>query len=239
MIFSLKKLTNITAEELDLQDEALKNKLFFHDLVNHTHGLLLFLNNQKSSNRPLPKDDLEILISEVKTLQGLIKNHYNYHHKNLHATEEWMAFSSAQGAFIHLVNLYLKNTSVSFSFEEGLQEKEIFFPVFYRIINNIVKNMAESKARTIEFKFSLEGDYLVMTSINEMNSFENKNHAEYLERVILSHESTKNEGLGLESVHALCQDHGGEFSFEINAHKWINQVKLPLQVRSHTSKAAA
>jgi hypothetical protein len=64
----------------------LKEKLFFHDIINQTHGLLLFFGQKELSQESIEGHELKMLASEIKTLQSLIRDHYNFRHKNLSQT---------------------------------------------------------------------------------------------------------------------------------------------------------
>ena len=67
---------------LKTEDQDEINKLFFHDLVNKTHGMKLFLKNRIEQKKGMSEGDLKELVNEVESLQLLIKDHFKEHHKN-------------------------------------------------------------------------------------------------------------------------------------------------------------
>ncbi len=221
-MFSLKKKQNAKNES------EMKEKFFFHDIINHTHGLLLFLSSKDIHKETLSSDEIKMMINEVKTLQSLIRDHYDFTHKNLVQTLDWVPVSYVKLAFSNLIQNYLNDKNVMTTFEITASEDVLFYyPSFYRITNNLIKNISESKAETISFKLEASYKGLSITSVNEMKSVHERNLPEHLSQVILSEKTPKKEGLGLESIHHLATEAGGTFTFEIKNGQWINKFFIP------------
>ncbi len=215
-----------------------RERLFFHDLINHTHGLLLFINLRQSQKRGLKAEEIEVLSSEIKTLQSLIKDHFGLGHKNLLGTFDWVPFSSALISLTGLIHTYLpQNLASTFihfkgelSYEKSVMEREkclIYFPVFYRIMNNLIKNIAESGSDEVNFYFDYGDNGLTIETRNNFNNKERiRKLADVLGQVILD-ESTNDNRFGLESIHHLTLESGGLFEFEVANDLWINRILLP------------
>lgn len=241
-MFWLKKNSSHTHFEQDKRE-----RLFFHDIINLTHGLILFFNQRQSSNKGIDKEEIPMLEKEIRTLQSLIKDHYHYKHKNLSSTYDWVSFSVAEMALNGLIQTYLPDQKTKtfikreglISYERSLSEREnavIYFPVFYRIMNNLIKNMAEAGTNEVHFYFNyFENGLLIETKNRITSKIDQKKMAEELSRLILEEnfeeqKSPENSGigLGLESVHHLSSELGGRFDFEIVDDFWINKITLPV-----------
>ncbi len=225
-----------------------RERLFFHDIINLTHGLILFFNQRQSSNKGIDKEEIAMLEKEIRTLQSLIKDHFHYKHKNLSNAYDWVSFSVAEMALNGLIQTYLPDQRTKtfikregmISYDKSLQEREsaiIYFPVFYRIMNNLIKNMAEAQTNEVHFYFNYYENGLLIETRNRINSKIDKNKmAEDLSRLILNENfereskspETSGIGLGLESVHHLSSEFGGRFDFEIVNDFWINKITLPV-----------
>lgn len=214
------------------EQSELKERLFFHDLINHTHGLLLFLNNKTMMNSGIDKDEMLMMEKEIKTLQSLIKDHYNFKHKNLVQTYDWVPFSYAKLAFANLCQTYLADIEVNASFSvqgDEVAEDLIYYPCFYRILNNLIKNIAESKCSQVDFSFVLNEAGMFVNTKNKLKDNIEDNSPEYLSRVILDEKIVPIKSMGLDSIHHMALEHGGSFSFEISNNSWGNHLFLPTQ----------
>ncbi|MBY0412964.1 MAG: hypothetical protein K2Q18_02305 [Bdellovibrionales bacterium] len=208
----------------------IKDRLFFHDLINQTHGLLLFFENKELRKTEMSASEMQMVKKEIKTLQSLVRDHYNYKHKNLHQTYEWIPFNHASMAFESLSQTYFQDTSVSVSFNvEGVNAEEslIYYPTYYRILNNLIKNISESKAREVKFSFTLNEKGFFLETKNFMEKV--PSYSENLANIILEEKVKPVKSLGLDSIHHLAEESGGHFSFEIFDNTWINRLFLPVQ----------
>lgn len=238
-MFSFKKKPIDNSNSADVPD--LKERLFFHDVINHTHGLVLFLHQKELQKEKIDLEEVKMISNEIKTLQSLIRDHYDFKHKNLVQTLDWVPFSYAKLAFNNMWQTYLMNKEVKVSFEVvDAQDSEnlIYYPSFYRILNNLIKNISESNSAHVEFEFKVNEHGLEMISRNVMLIKNEKELPEHLARVILSEKTPKVEGLGLESIHHLAVENGGTFSFEITGSVWTNKLFLPTS-KNKSDKIAA
>lgn len=206
-------------DEVKKKKENNHDRLFFHDLINQTHGIILFLGNKSS----LDASEIDSLKSEVKLLQALVQNHFSLNHKNLEPFEvKENQTQKIQFALEKLIALYETNANMRIEIElKGEEVGLLDFISLYRILNNIVKNMSEAKVA--------EGQFLLEFTLSGLNiTTQNK---------IPDKKATKtNEGLGLQSIAFLAQEAGGQYHYEIHNETWVNQVFLPYKNSSSSSK---
>lgn len=228
-MFLLKK---IKSEEFE--DKEKRERLFFHDIINQTHGLLLFLNQKSRNHKNIDVVEIEELKKEIQTLQSLIKEHFDFKHKNLSANLDIVPFSIAQETLMTLIQTYLNKDAEKIYIhqkgflapEQSLNVKEsalVNFPIFYRIMNNLIKNIAEAKSAEVHFTFDYSDDGFFIETRNKINSkLQIQLMADKIKRV-----NSDGAGLGLESIHYLSSVNGGHFEFEIENDFWINKIRLP------------
>lgn len=224
-----------------------RERLFFHDIINLTHGLILFFNQRQSSNKIINVEEIQTLEKEVRTLQSLIKDHFHFKHKNLPVTYDWVNFYIAEIAVNSLIKTYLSRETVKTFVRRDFMDDEstiVYFPAFYRIMNNLIKNMAEVKSIEVHIHFSKTSSGLVIETQNHCNSNQAlKELSERLPQIILEDQtSVEAKGLGLESINHLALECGGNFDFEISNDVWINRIFLPFpedQTQVKGSKKAA
>lgn len=223
-------------------DKSTKDRYFFHDLINLTHGLNLFLGNKIAKNQSLtPQESMEVL-QEVKTLESLVKDHYKLGHKNLVNSYNVVNFEFAKGAIFSMIENLLPSHLVdsSFIFEGNLSQEApmdtkennlVHYPTLYRVLNNLVKNISESKADRVEFVFNYDSLGLHVKIKNNIYKLDKNSQelAKDLSDIILDFrpEDQKGNGLGLESVTRLCEEKGGKFSFQITDGQWVSEIYLP------------
>ncbi|MBC7539342.1 MAG: GHKL domain-containing protein [Bacteriovorax sp.] len=219
-------------KEHNLGDHNKRERLFFHDIINQTHGLILFFNQRQSINKVISVEEIKMLEKEVRTLQSLIKDHFQYKHKNLPNTYDWVPFSIAEIAVKSLIQTYLPAETVQTFIHKDFKEDEtsvVYFPVFYRIFNNLIKNMSEAKTNEVHIHFQFNESGLTIETRNQNNSNQElKKISDELSQLILDKNfSNKAGGLGLESIHHLALECGGKFESEISNNCWINRIFLP------------
>lgn len=210
-------------------------KLFVHDLINQTHGLSLYLNMKAKSGESINSHECSELVTEIEVMQSLIKDHFGYEHQNLNNTLEWTNFLIFKPAFEKIVKSFLdfKLTKVSFIYSGYLSEEniskynescQVHFPSLYRMMVNIVKNMAEEKTTSAEFTFHFDESGLHITTKNRLAGLaSDENLSIGLNKIILEDKSLR-AGDGLESIGALCEKLGGSYSFQITDGHWINEI---------------
>ncbi len=217
---------------------AVKDKYFFHDLINHTHSLNLFLSIKKDQG--LDASECEIVCNEVKVLQSLIKDHFALGHKNLDDTYEYVSFDVAKQGLFNMVENYLPEEKVKchFLFKGLLDDMNFFkyrsfckvhYPSFYRIMNNLIKNISEQGSIDAEFIFDYQDMGLKIQVKNRILTLKDNRRelAGNLKKIILSGDNKQLAGIGLESVQTLCEDLNGSFEFHIEGDFWISEIFLP------------
>ncbi len=71
----MKNILNFKSKsEVIIEDQ--KNRMFFHDIINHTHGILLFLEQKKDYSKQIDEKEISLLLHEVKLMQTLISEHF-------------------------------------------------------------------------------------------------------------------------------------------------------------------
>lgn len=218
-----------------------RERLFFHDMINQTHGLILFFNQRQSIKKNISVEEIQMLEREVRTLQSLIKDHFHYRHKNLPNTYDLVPFNIAEIAVKSLIQTYLPEESVRTYIIRDLLDEEssvIYFPIFYRIMNNLIKNMAEAKTSEVHIHFYYNEAGLTIETKNQSKRTQNlKEISDNLSQIILEENPQSSaEGLGLESIHHLALECGGKFDFEISNNYWINRIFLPTPQKISKSK---
>lgn len=230
-------------------DKESKDKYFYHDLINMTHGLNMYLGHKVSGGNSLDYHEVKTLRNEIKMIQSLIKDHYKYGHKNLFGTYEFVTFEFAKDSILKMVKSYLPDSLVDSHFVykgmisehadfEDSQKCLVHFPSFYRIMNNLVKNMAEDQTKEAEFVFDYDESGLSITAKSKVFRLgeNNENLAKDLSAIIMGADKysadDKANGLGLKSIANLCEEQGGEFSFSISEGYWVNSIKLPAYTQS-------
>ena len=210
-MFWFKKKDHLELHQIDREK---RERLFFHDIINQTHGLILFLSQRKSANKTISVLEIELLEKEIRTLQRLIKDHYQFGHKNLSQKDDWVPFKTAISSFESLIHNYFSKKDVKIFITNELINDEagvVHFSTFYRIMNNLIKNMAEARGIEIKIHFRIAQNGL------EINT-ENK---------IVDQSTQSSSGLGLESIRHLANECGGKFIYETSNGLWLNHVFLP------------
>lgn len=226
---------------LDREKER-DERLFFHDVINHTHGLSLFLQQKISSDDVMAQDEIHSVMGEVKALQSLVADHFGYKHKNLLSTLEWVEIDYAMASFHRLLSSMLP-VEIEIRFHQsGMLDRRLFdrsrlnlsihYPTFLRVCTNLVKNIAEQMPRVADFSFEATENVMRICFKNKMGYLHEttKDLEHALSHTIMAADvETEREHLGLESVQVLCQEHGGHFDFKIIENEWVASVELPLR----------
>jgi signal transduction histidine kinase len=203
-----------------------KDRFFFHDLINQTHGISLYLEEKHS----LDNTEISALKNEIKILESLIQNHFGFKHKNLepnilHETYEKQS-QSIQEAILKFSKIFHLKFKIQLDLNCLQEEVRMIEKVpLYRILNNLIKNIAEAKATQADFLFEFRIDGLNITTVNKI--------------VDQKTTSMPNEGLGLLSMAALADEAGGFYQYEIHENDWVNLVYLPYKNSTSIKKIAA
>ncbi len=197
----------------------LTERLFFHDLINLTHGLLLFLSNKKAGNRGIDPHEIPALEKEIKTLQMMLKDHYQLKHKNLDENSQYIGLKEVLPAVNGLLETYLGQKQIPYTLKLRDENSTLLVSLtaFYRIMNNLIKNMSEAGTTHAQIDLIIEKGMLLIETKN----------------TVLKHKDDRNarslEGLGLESIRLLALECGGGFSHEVVNQLWCNHIVLPLK----------
>ena len=203
---------------LKMEDQDEVNKLFFHDLVNKTHGMKLFLKNRIEQKKGMSEGDLKELVNEVESLQLLIKDHFKEHHKNLESLEDYVSSEKALEGVKRLVNYFLPEKERSVVFENHFVENEGFvhYPSFYRIFGNLIKNIADHNGDHIKVSFENKGRGLFVIVQNQFDS---------------SAQQDISRSFGIRSIEKNCLEQGGTFTFKVEGKVWESEIWIPLLYR--------
>lgn len=221
-----------------------KERYFFHDLINQTHGINLFLSSKITDNTGISNIDTKRIHSEVKLMQSLIKDHYGYGHKNLQDSYEFVNFDFAKMGLYNLVENFLNNDDIvcHFIFRgdiandvsfENRKRAIVHYPTFYRVMNNLIKNISEEKSKLIEFSFTYDEEGLHVSIKNKIYSLNDKRDdvEKDLSEIILQSNvldfKERHSGVGLESISSLIQKLDGEFRFSIEGEYWVSEIFFP------------
>ena len=220
-----------------------KQRYFFHDLINITHGINLFLNHSIKNGQELSLSETESIKNEIRMLESMIQDHFEYKHKNLLNLEQIVSFEDAKGSLFHMVRSYLPSAVVECHFifsgflsaDASKYQKEkslIHLPSFTRIIGNLVKNMAEVKTSQAEFIFDYTDSGFTIKAKNKIYKLkdERQNLAEKMRDLILKDQNIingPNEGLGILSTQSQVKSLGGEMNIKIDNGYWITEIFLP------------
>jgi hypothetical protein len=245
---TLKNVLSFKSKSEVIEEEK-KNRIFFHDLINHTHGILLFLNQKNILEKGVTHDEVELLTKEVKLLQTLIQDHFNYQHKNLNINEQFVPFDRLHQSIEMMIKIYfdesilmtteLRGHIALFENSNTRENSIVHFSSLYRILNNLIKNMSEAHSSELHFIFDYQDDYLLIETRNNFGANNSRiDIADKLSRVILNEESARTNALGLDSIHELVQKEKGTFGFEIENNTWINKLKIPHQLKQKAKKVA-
>lgn len=230
-------------------DRGEADRLFFHDVINQTHGINLFLSSRISKNESVSPPQCRELLSEIRVIQAQIKDHYKLSHKNLVNNYEHVAFASIRKWIDRTVESFLPSDLVSTIITyNGLDRYSgtIHYPSFSRIFTNIIKNVSEVKTHEVWIHFEHHDRGVVFTVKNRL--FEDDQNIVNLEQKLRENilNADRNpvvqgeSGLGLESIYRQCRDQGGEFDFYLEDGHWVNKVFLPFseQKESEVHRAA-
>ena len=244
----IKSLLSAGNNQLADIDRDRSDRLFFHDVINQTHGINLFLSSRISKGEGISPQQCRELLSEMRIIQAQIKDHYKFEHKNLVNSYEIVSFSSIRKWIDRTVTSFLPSDFVETSIVYAgvdLHPGSIHYPSFTRIFTNIIKNISEVKTHEVWVNFECSASgvtflvrNLIFDSENRTSNIEKKLREQILNsdrNPIIQGES----GFGLESIHRLCLDQGGEFEFYLQDGYWVNKVYLPYIDQSVEVKRAA
>lgn len=243
-----KSLVGEDVEHFSVMDRDRADRLFFHDVINQTHGINLFLSSRISRNESVSVSQAKELLSEMRIIQAQIKDHYKFTHKNLVNSYEWASLVNVRKWIERTVDSFLPSdfvhTEIHFHHLDTFSGT-IHYPSFTRIFTNIIKNASEVKTHDVSIVFECKprGISFVVRNVlfeqdRKVSDLELKLRDQILNgerNPIIQGES----GLGLESIQKLCAAIGGDFDFYIQDGQWVTTVYLPYQFEQYEDRRAA
>lgn len=232
------------------KDRQKEDRMFFHDVINHTHALNLFLQQKVSTDATMQEQEIYAVMNEVKSLQSLVSDHYGFKHKNLLSTLNWVELDFAMGGFHRMIHSLLPgNIEIQIEQDGKLDRSKvdrsrmnlmIHYPSFIRVCTNLIKNIAEQKPKKAYFSFEASERSIIIHFKNKMGHLHSVSrdleHA-LSDNILSADQAEVSDHLGLESVQSLCLDNGGNFEFKIDDGHWTAIVELPLKESEHVSDA--
>jgi hypothetical protein len=198
-----------------------KNETFLHDLINHTHSLLLFL-GQKKRTGSLAANEIDQLISEIKLMQNFIKDEWNYQHRDVSSTDvdadlvEIFKISQSLLTVYFSQDLVAVTTNLDQVVLNQTKDFKINSVLFFRILSNVVKNISEAGPTKVEISFFI--DETGILKIETKNDFKPKVKA--IDRNC--------QPIGMFSIKSLVESVGGSFEVNFNETWWTNSISIPL-----------
>lgn len=219
-----------------------EDRFFFHDLINLTHGIGLFLEHKVKQKCNLKTAELLELKEEVKTVELLAKDHFGMTHKNLTEISDYVSLEKIKESIDRMLDNYLPKSEAQCHFIMGetlkkLQNKDYFhYPSLNRIFLNLIKNISEIESTEVEFHFIAFESHLDIIIKNRIFKLEGdrKNLLTNLNDIIYKSEfngqyEQSRVGLGLESISGICEKIGAEFTFSIEDGLWVTNLSIPYQ----------
>jgi len=230
------------------KDRQKEDRMFFHDIINHTHALNLFLQQKISTDAQMQEDEIYALMNEVKSMQSLVSDHFGFKHKNLLSTLNWVELDFALSGFHRMIHSLLPHQiEIKISrlgqldrtkFDRSRVKLFVHYPTFIRVCTNLIKNIAEQHPKEAFFEFDAEETNLTIIFKNKMGHLHSvSKDLEYAlsDNILSADHIDQSDHLGLESVQSLCLDNGGTFEFAIEDGFWSATVVLPLSETDQVS----
>lgn len=208
-----------------MSEEKKQNELqfFLHDLINHTHGILLFLEQKSIKGEGLSLSEMSLLRSEIERFQQLIKNHYQFNHRHITPSSDQLCGQSFKEGLKLLLDTYLSgekwdvHVHIDPEISEALdQAHSVSHSAVQRILGNLIKNIAENSSGEVHLSVELVQNKLLVKSRNK----------------IVDQRGRPEGSLGLKSISHLSELLSGEYQFQQIDGQWINKLTIPLQISS-------
>lgn len=225
-----------------LGDDLNKERYFFHDVINHTHGMNLLLRARMMKNIGLSPEETRAFSGELFALQSVIKEHFGLAHKNMERLDSHIPFREFKKNIINVVESFFPDNETEFHFNftgtvSGESKAEPFVPFvpLHRILTNLIKNCAEANANKIEITFCGDELGLTITVVNDLAKLERRGYelgnslAQIIQNGDRDQDGQDLGGLGLEAVASLCTDWGGHFDFSLSHDYWTSIVRIPFK----------
>lgn len=190
----------------DKKTEKENEKYLLHDLLNHTHGISLFLENRQ--NKGLSAKETSNISRELGSLQDILENHFlggSNSEKNV------LKLSEVLGQVKSLCEEFLSGIKFDVKTNGDFVEGQISFNEFLRSLGNVLKNVAESNSSYCEILIENQDNGI---SIIVKNTFSRN-----IKKL--------GSGIGLKSTQELLEKVGGLFCFYTHENLWVSRIYLP------------
>lgn len=186
--------------------EKIKEKFLFHDLLNHTHGISLFLENRQKKG--LTPTETISLSRELESFQNILEEHFKktpHDEKNIIKISEVLNHVKSLGEqFLNGINCEIKTNGT-------FEEDQIYFNEFFRAMGNIFKNVADSHSSFCEI--------IIENQANGISIIVKNRYSQKFKR--------QGSGFGLKSTQELLEKIGGIFCFYSQDGLWVSRIYIP------------
>ncbi|MGB0454695.1 MAG: hypothetical protein ACPGJV_13385 [Bacteriovoracaceae bacterium] len=224
-----------------------KEKIFFHDLINQTHSLKLFVESYRERGEDVPLEKLGLVSSEIEVLQGLLSGHFSKTHKNISGDNKLVSVQYCSYVLENLIETYLPSSRFTGEFKGVDSNGLVPLAHFHRMMTNIIKNIAEQRSHEYSIIMDVVEENLKITFKNPLKIFkvDNGHLSEYLKKSILNTKAPseveridEQKGLGLQSIINSSEAIGGDCRFTIENGEWVTEIQIPLNNQALNSDAA-
>ncbi len=222
-------------------------RLFYHDLINHLHGIGLFLESYSHRPSQIEQNHVQNLLQELQMTQKMVEDFFNWPHKNKINVKTGLAVTlfDLRPLVEHYLDIYCRSQGMEVAVEwKGdlaanrpvMKQKEcsVHGHAFVRIITNVLKNIYDGGSPGQVFvTFEGEARHLfVLIKNSKFNSTHDLSDSRELANLILKNAAesdgpSRGDGHGLDSIDELCHRLGGQFKFFLEDGWWHTQINLP------------
>ena len=208
-----------------------REKYFFHDLINHSHSLSLWIEHKIFAMKTIDASELNVLHQEIKNMEALIVDHYQFSHKDL-IPKKIVSIAMLQIELQSLLKNFLgekaDDVTLVFLSADIAHQHHVNFPLWMRLLTNMVKNLNEHHACQIYFEFSISDNGLNLYSYNHLEKIDiNDFDFEKKLEVCISEINEGKTSLGVESIQYLVEGAGGQFNFDFDNGRWSLKLFVP------------
>lgn len=224
-------------DSLSFTGSLKEQKFFYHDLINKTYGMNLFLSEKlrQGPSQGINYQDLIMLQKEVQSMQTMIKDHAEINHRSIAPVREWVSFLEFRPKITHLARTYFSHKQVILQenypkIDGEIQNFMVHAPSFERALGNLFKNAYEANSSRIEIVINISERDLIFVMKNDLQQIPESSFqlADRLSRNIERVDLISEEGpLGLESIHFLIERMNGKFSFGKEGEYWVSRLTIP------------
>jgi len=190
----------------DKDREKLNEKYFLHDLLNHTHGLSLFLENRQKKG--LSISETVNVSRELESLQNLLQVHFG---KGPKQSRNIIKLSEVLNQVKSLCEQFLNDTKFQINTNGDFDADQISYNEFFRAMGNILKNVSDSKSNFCEILIENQENGISIIVKNEFSKKFKK----------------QGSGIGLKSTQEILEKVGGIFCFYVQDDVWVSRIYIP------------